>query len=672
VTHVAFRWRWSLLAVVATTAILRADAARGQLRIVTYNTATGPRAGMDTILEAIGAELVAGIAKPIDVLVLQEQQSVATTTQQIVGLLNGIYGAGRYARGTVDGRFLGDPDHALRAGVVYDTQSVSLEGEIAFGHLSSSGAARQTLRYQFRPVGYSSSADFYVYSSHYKASTGEQNEARRNVEAKAIRANGDGLGEGAHLIYAGDYNIRSSAEASYQTLLSPGAGRAFDPIDTPGIWHNSSALRFTHTQAPAFNPPEGLVGGGMDDRFDFQLVSGELLDGEGLSYLPGSYHAFGNNGTHACCNRSITSGSGAAPNVLSALATVSDHIPVVADYQLPARMEVALAPLPPRLLVGANQAVEVAVENTAPVVVARGADELDYRVSSSGAVAGSANGTILALTGAAEHTLTFDTKTVGVRAGEVTVTSSSQGVAGGTFVQTVSSTVLDHANGSFDPQHDADLLSLDFGGAAVASGTVSLPVELDALESTAGPTADLDLDTVTGSGDTDILTTDLVPVTGLVAGSSLPGHIVFDPSRVGHFSARYTLDLSDEDLPGAASVAPLTVAVTAIAYRTGDMDIDGDIDFDDIDAFVLGLNDAPAYARTFGLAATMPGDLDGDTDLDFDDVAVFVERLGGIRGGSLPAVPEPAAYTLAVTAILAVWSAGSRRRVPVDRRQPVF
>ena len=36
----------------------------------------------------------------------------------------------------------------------------------------------------------------------------------------------------------------------------------------------------------------------MDDRFDFQLVSGEFLDGQGLNYIGNSYHSFGNNGYH--------------------------------------------------------------------------------------------------------------------------------------------------------------------------------------------------------------------------------------------------------------------------------------------------------------------------------------------------------------------------------------
>jgi hypothetical protein len=69
----------------------------------------------------------------------------------------------------------------------------------------------------------------------------------------------------------------------------------------------------------------------MDDRFDLQLLSEELWDGAGLDYVEASYRVFGNNGTHAL-GQAITTGTGAAPNVLSALTTVSDHLPVVADY----------------------------------------------------------------------------------------------------------------------------------------------------------------------------------------------------------------------------------------------------------------------------------------------------------------------------------------------------
>ena len=287
------------------TVFLLAASACGQLRIVSFNTANNgdngsnisPRAGMDVVLEAIGDELVNGIARPIDILALQEQRSAASTTQQIVDLLNGIYGAGTYDRGTVNPNTFGGG----RVGVIYNTQTVELLGQTPVSNTSSNGAARQPMRYQFRPVGYGAQADFYVYSNHYKASTGATNESRRDVEATAVRANADALGQGAHIIFAGDYNIQTSSEAMYQTLLSSGNGQAFDPINTPGNWHNSSALRHTHTQSP-YNPsnniPE-LISGGLDDRFDFQLVSAEFLDSDGLAYIPGSYHAFGNNGSHS-------------------------------------------------------------------------------------------------------------------------------------------------------------------------------------------------------------------------------------------------------------------------------------------------------------------------------------------------------------------------------------
>lgn len=418
---------------------------QAQLRIVSYNTATAntgtqtftARTGLDTVLEAIGNESVSGIAKPIDVLLLQEQFSMGTSTQSIVDVLNDIYdpiNRTMYARSTLNGiassDFIPGSDSGSggRPGLVYNTQAVDLVDEIRFGTANGSNQARQTLRYQLRPVGYDAAADFYVYNDHYKAGTSSSDQNRRLIEAQSVRNNADALGQGAHVIYAGDFNIRSSSESMYVELLSAGNGQAFDPINTPGTWHNNSSLRITHTQAPASSGSGGLVGGGVDDRFDFQLTSGEFLDGEGLSYISGSYRAFGNNGSHACCNSSITAGNGAAPNVLSALTTASDHLPVVADYQVPAVLGAQLASLPPTVPLGVNFSVDVLVENLANVVSPLGADELDFSVSVSGDLVGSGNGTDLALGGPAMFPVMLDTSVAGLRSGTVTVTTTSQGV----------------------------------------------------------------------------------------------------------------------------------------------------------------------------------------------------------------------------------------------------
>jgi hypothetical protein len=71
----------------------------------------------------------------------------------------------------------------------------------------------------------------------------------------------------------------------------------------------------------------------MDDRFDIHFASGEFFDGTGIDYVTGSYHVFGNNGTHTF-GQPITTGTGASPAVLAALASASDHLPVISDYEV--------------------------------------------------------------------------------------------------------------------------------------------------------------------------------------------------------------------------------------------------------------------------------------------------------------------------------------------------
>lgn len=318
------RFAFILLLLVPANAL-------GQLRVVTWNTNGGARSGMQDVLAAIGLEEVNGFAQPIDVLSLQEQSG--SDSASILALFNNLYGAGVYEVAPTPAA--AQSSGGGLPGLIYNTQTIDLLQVTAFGSVNTSAQARSTLRYQLRPDGYDDESEFYVYSNHYKASTGGSNEARRNVEANALRGDLDALGDGVAAILTGDFNVYDSAEPAYQTLLSAGPGQAFDPIDTPGDWHDDPAFKSVHTQSPTTSSLfPGQVTGGMDDRFDFQLVTGELLDGVGLDYWPGSYRTFGNNGTHQL-NGAITSGTGASTSVLAALQMASDHLPVVADYLLP-------------------------------------------------------------------------------------------------------------------------------------------------------------------------------------------------------------------------------------------------------------------------------------------------------------------------------------------------
>ena len=62
------------------------------------------------------------------------------------------------------------------------------------------------------------------------------------------------------------------------------------------------------------------------------------------------------------------------------------------------------------------------------------------------------------------------------------------------------------------------------------------------------------------------------------------------------------------------------------------MDFDGAVDFDDVDDFVLGLNDPVTYEQTYAALPSLHGDLDADGDLDFDDIAGFASLLAGPAG----------------------------------------
>jgi hypothetical protein len=124
-------------------------------------------------------------------------------------------------------------------------------------------------------------------------------------------------------------------------------------------------------------------------------------------------------------------------------------------------------------------------------------------------------------------------------------------------------------------------------------------------------------------------------------GTVAPGHIFRLPDgggfQVGEFDL---LDAEADDTPGTANSGELL----------GDMDGDSDVDFDDIDDFVLGLNNPSQYESSFGVPPEVRGDTDMDGDMDFDDISGFV---GILSGDGVTAVPEPTTAGLLAAACAA-------------------
>lgn len=173
----------------------------------------------------------------------------------------------------------------------------------------------------------------YVYVSHLKSSQGSANEALRLEAVTALIDELETIPEDAFVIFAGDFNVYDAEEPAYLTLLEQTNNITFiDPIDSPGDWNNNEAFTAIHTQSTRVSSSEfgAGAGGGLDDRFDFILMSQNMVSNPQLHYVEGTYKAYGNNGN--CYNLDIndTTCEGAFSAITrNNLYSMSDHLPIV-------------------------------------------------------------------------------------------------------------------------------------------------------------------------------------------------------------------------------------------------------------------------------------------------------------------------------------------------------
>ena len=182
--------------------------------------------------------------------------------------------------------------------------------------------------YHLAPIG-NPTASFYMYVEHAKSGTTSDDADRREVEATEVRASALTLPSGAHVIYAGDFNLNASSDASYQTMVASGVGQANDVANPAENWTDTSTYRGIMTESAT----------DLEYRDDAQFVTGNVLNASsGLGLVAGSYTAFGNNGTtafHAAVNaagNTALSDLSDQQTILNDLTSATDHLPVVADY----------------------------------------------------------------------------------------------------------------------------------------------------------------------------------------------------------------------------------------------------------------------------------------------------------------------------------------------------
>lgn len=168
--------------------------------------------------------------------------------------------------------------------------------------------------------------------AHLKSSTGSTNQEKRRMMVDNAMNYLDDYGYDNNYMFMGDFNVYSSSEPAYQLLLNYSVPELnfIDPIDTPGSWNNNSIYSNVHTQSTHSDQNGCASYGGMDDRFDFILISDNIKQGSSyIEYIEGSYTAIGQDGMHFNKSINVAPTNLSAPsNVIDALYGNSDHLPI--------------------------------------------------------------------------------------------------------------------------------------------------------------------------------------------------------------------------------------------------------------------------------------------------------------------------------------------------------
>jgi endonuclease/exonuclease/phosphatase family metal-dependent hydrolase len=186
---------------------------------------------------------------------------------------------------------------------------------------------RQTNAYNLTHIA--SSTDFTVIVAHLKAGSDSDDETDKANATQNVMDYIENNGAGNY-IFMGDLNLYSSSSQAFQNLINPSNATLsfYDPADQIGDWSNNSYYSNVHTQS-THTSGTCFVTGGMDDRFDFILMSEDIKDGNNeIKFLDNSYETIGQDGNHY--NDAINAGTNnsAPTNVIDALYEMSDHLPV--------------------------------------------------------------------------------------------------------------------------------------------------------------------------------------------------------------------------------------------------------------------------------------------------------------------------------------------------------
>lgn len=194
-----------------------------------------------------------------------------------------------------------------------------------------------------------------VFVTHLKASRGNENMQKREESVDLFVRELERLDPNSFVIFAGDFNFYTSNEPGFLKIIDTSNSiQIIDPInrlcpefpnnginyfnednyDSTYFWNNNS-FADVHSQSTRSAQLNGDgAGGGMDDRFDFIMISKNLTTSNNLYYVENSYKTIGNNGN---CYNSFVSNTECtgefSQSLRNALFNFSDHLPIALELE---------------------------------------------------------------------------------------------------------------------------------------------------------------------------------------------------------------------------------------------------------------------------------------------------------------------------------------------------
>lgn len=234
---------------------------------------------------------------------------------------------------------LSKPEDPLQTMVFYNTRKLTL-----LSQQKLTTVYRDINQYSFKlNVDPTNPIYLEVFVAHLKSSTGTANQQTRLQMVQTVTNALQNLTQpNTYVLFAGDFNFYTSTEPGYQAILnSSNAIILKDPVNAPGSWQDNASFSHLHTQSTRVSNAgfgsgtNSGASGGMDDRFDFIMMSENFSNSSRFSYINGTYKAYGNNAD--CLNKDVNDPLSVGPYSLTLrnnLYNMSDHLPVVMQFQV--------------------------------------------------------------------------------------------------------------------------------------------------------------------------------------------------------------------------------------------------------------------------------------------------------------------------------------------------